>query len=153
MTLADMKPVEGGEFTAYKGANPEELEISDLLLTPDKKTLITFCTRKGEMKVWDLAKQAKAKAKAPEAEKTVAMAKGTTLPACAISADGKSFATADVDNAVKVLDLTGKELRSWDFGKMAGPDRPLVRSLAFTPDGKGLVTGNGDTTLYLLEVQ
>jgi hypothetical protein len=52
-----------------------------------------------------------------------------------------------------VWDATGKEVRSWDFSKAAVTGRPLVRAIAFTPDGKGLVTGNGTSTLYLLDVQ
>ena len=46
--------------------------MSDLLLSPDRKTLITCCTKKGELKVWDLAKLAKARGKQADAEKTLA---------------------------------------------------------------------------------
>jgi hypothetical protein len=46
---------------------------------------------------------------------------------------------------------TGKELRSWDLRVPVQPEKPFVRGLAFTPDGKHVATANGNTTLYLLE--
>ena len=69
-----------------------------------------------------------------------------------MSPAGKTFATAGMDNLVKVWDLTGKEVQAWDFGKQAISGRTLVRTLAFTPNGKSLVAGNGNSTLYLLDV-
>ena len=45
----------------------------------------------------------------------------------------------------------GKELRSWNFAVSAQPEQLFVRALAFTPDGKQLVTGNANTTMYLLD--
>ena len=136
--------VEGGQFPAHADA------VADLLLTPDKKTLIT-CGNKGELKVWDLAKLAKAKGKQAEPEKTFEGPKGG-LAAFAMSPSGKWFATAGMDNVVKAWDTAGKELRAWDFGKQAAPGRPLVRSLAFTGDGQGIITANGNSTLYLLDM-
>lgn len=57
--------------------------------------------------------------------------------AVAISPDGKSFALACAEGWVRVFDLeSGDEQASFSHG---GP----VRSLAFTSDGKGLVTGGG----------
>ena len=51
-----------------------------------------------------------------------------------------------------VWDLaSGKELRRWDLHVPLQPNRPFVRALAFTQDGKHLATANADTTAYLLE--
>jgi WD40 repeat protein len=144
VTVADLKPVEGGQFPAHAEG------VADLLLTPDKKTLVT-CGTKGDVKVWDLAKLAKAKGKQAEAEKTFEGAKGG-LAAFAMGPAGKSFAVANMDNVVTVWDLAGKEQRAWDFGKLAAPGRNLVRALSYTADGKGLLTANGNSTLYLLDV-
>jgi WD40 repeat protein len=47
---------------------------------------------------------------------------------------------------VKLWDTeTGKELRSWSLPTP-------VRNLAFSADGKKLITANGDTTLYVLNL-
>ena len=65
------------------------------------------------------------------------------------SPDGKLFATYGDDNVIKVWDMDGKELRRWDLGKNQGM---LVINLAFTPDGKQLVTANANTTVYILDL-
>ena len=70
-----------------------------------------------------------------------------------MSPDGKRFATAHMDNVVKVWDVeTGNELRSWDLRVPMQKNRPFVRGLAFTPDGKQVATANANTTVYLLEL-
>ena len=54
-------------------------------------------------------------------------------------------------NDVDITALRGKELRQWDFHVPTQAERPFVRGLVFTPDGKQLATANGNTTVYLLE--
>jgi WD40 repeat protein len=53
---------------------------------------------------------------------------------------------------IKLWDVaTGKELRAWDLHLPVQQNKPFVRALAFTPDGKQLATANANTTVYLLE--
>lgn len=62
---------------------------------------------------------------------------GEAESAVAVSADGKSFALACKEGWVRVFDVeSGDELASFSHD---GP----VRSMAFTSDGRGLVTGGG----------
>ncbi|HEY7429070.1 MAG TPA: WD40 repeat domain-containing protein, partial [Gemmataceae bacterium] len=123
-----------------------EKEIMDLALTPDKKTLVT-ADKNGVVKVWDLARR--------EALHTI-IAHKQKITAVAMSPDGARFATTGADNIVKLWDrATGKELRQWDLHMPVltgnGELRAFVNTLAFTPDGKHLATGNTDATLYLLD--
>jgi WD40 repeat protein len=134
------------DFPAHQDA------ITDLTLTPDKKRLVT-ADAKGEVKVWDLAavgEQLKAGKQAKPERSLQAHPGGVS--GLAMGPEGRRFASAGLDNSVKVWDLAGgKELRSWDF-HLPASGRPFVRAMAFTPDGKGLATANGNTTLYLLDV-
>jgi WD40 repeat protein len=69
-----------------------------------------------------------------------------------MSADGKRFASATEDNVVKVWEtVSGKELRAWDLRAPFQRNRPFVRNLVFTPDGKHVATANANTTVYMLE--
>jgi WD40 repeat protein len=110
-----------------------------MVFTPDKTRLITG-DEDGEIKIWDLKKR--------EAVKTFTAHK-TGLLGIVISPDGSRFVTASPTGAgaeVKLWETdSGKELRSWDMPSS-------VRSMTFTPDSKHVVTANGDTTLYLLEL-
>ena len=57
-----------------------------------------------------------------------------------------AFVTVGTDGSVRLWKLdTGEEIRSW---LMPTP----VRNITFTPDSKNLITANGDTTLYMLEL-
>ena len=47
---------------------------------------------------------------------------------------------------------SGTLVREWDMKVPYQLDKQFVRSLSFTNDGKQLVTGNGDSTLYQLKV-
>ncbi|HJT79062.1 MAG TPA: WD40 repeat domain-containing protein, partial [Gemmataceae bacterium] len=135
------------DFPAHQDA------ITDLTLTPDKKRLVT-ADAKGGVKVWDLAavgEQLK-DGKQPKPEREL-KAHPFGITGLAMAPDGRRFASTGLDNTVKVWDLaTGKELRSWDFHLPPSGGRPFVRALAFAPGGKGLVTANGNSTLYLLEL-
>ena len=59
---------------------------------------------------------------------------------------GSYLASGGEDAAVRIWDvLSGKELVAREF------DSP-VQSLAFSPDGKYLFCGNGNTTCYQVEM-
>ena len=59
---------------------------------------------------------------------------------------GSRFATIADNNEVKIWDTeSGEELRSWSLPTP-------VRNVAFSADGKKLITANGDTTLYVLNL-
>jgi WD40 repeat protein len=116
--------------------------IADLAFTPDKKFLIT-ADKAGSIKVWDLAKRQTVRELPKQKQPVVASA---------MSADGKRFATATMDNVIKVWDVAkGQELRKWELRVPLQANRPFVRNLAFTPDGKFVATANANTTAYLLE--
>ena len=124
----------------------------DLAFTPDKKGLVT-CGRDGQVKVWDVAKLAKAGPKdPPEAIRTMSAHKQRII-AVAMSGDGKRFVTAGADNVVKAWDtVTGEELRKWEFKQPTVPGKPFLRGVLFTPDGQQVVTANCNATLYLLDL-
>ena len=106
---------------------------------------------KGQLRIWDLAKRATAKPGQAEPERTIEGYKGE-LTTLVMGPGGKTFATVGGETVVKLWDTaTGKELRTWDFSRLVGPGQPFIRNLVFTPDGKGLITANGNSTLYLLE--
>jgi WD40 repeat protein len=137
------QPLPNGDFPAHQES------IVDLMVTPDKKTLVTTDS-KGNVKVWDLTQLGAAKpAKPPEAVKTW-QAHKVPVSALAMSPDGKTFATASQDNIVKVWETaTGKELRSFEFQVNR---HFFIRNMTFTPNGKQLVTANHNTTSYLLDL-
>jgi WD40 repeat protein len=139
------KPLANGEFPAHQEA------IQDLMLTPDKKTLVTT-DKKGNVKTWDLTKLgagAGKPAKPPEPVKTW-QAHKAPVSALAMSLDGKTFATGGQDNVIKIWETaTGKELRTFDLQV----NRPsCIHNMAYTPDNKHVVTANHDTTSYLLDL-
>jgi WD40 repeat protein len=117
--------------------------VSALGFTPDNATLVAGSDT-GEVCVANLAKK-----------DIVHRAKGHAykVALCAVSPDGKRFATAGIDNVVKVWDTaSGKELRSWDMRLRIQERGGFVAQLAFSPDGRHLLTANANTTLYMLEV-
>jgi WD40 repeat protein len=63
-----------------------------------------------------------------------------------MSPDGTRFVTVGLTGEVKLWDMEKPDpLRTW---VMPTP----VRNILFTPNGKNVITANGDTTLYLLEL-
>jgi WD40 repeat protein len=122
--------VPGGDWPAMP-------TLGDVIFTPDSKLVLTGGAEDGEVKIWDWKKR--------EALKTF-KAHDKGLSAFAMSPDGSRFATTGADNTVKLWETaTGKELRRWAMGVP-------VSSLAFTPDGKQVVTANDNCTLYVLEL-
>ena len=62
------------------------------------------------------------------------------------AADGNRFATVDRIGQVRAWETkTGKPVREWEL-------RMPVGGVTFTPDGKHIVTANGNGTLYLLDL-
>jgi WD40 repeat protein len=107
--------------------------ISHLVFTPDGRRLIA-ADRFGEwLVIWDVV-----------SGKEVGRLKGPWfyVTALAIAPGGKTVACGDHQGAVQVRDLNGILLFA------GAPSRQWVRSLAFTPDGKGLAVlegGSGDS--------
>ena len=131
--------LEGGDLQAYDD------KVADLTLSANHKFLATT-DEQGLLKIWDVAKC-----------KEVQTLKAFTDPnqraaAFVLNAEGTRLATAGLDSVVRLWSVAdGKELRQWNFAASGQPGKAFVRTLAFTPDGKRIVTGNANTTLYLLE--
>lgn len=115
--------------------------VGDIALNTDG-SLLVVTSEQGEVKVLDVAKR--------DAVKTFKAHPGR-INACMVSGDGKRLATVGADNHVKLWDVTnGAELRGWD---VSGAERgSFLHSLAFAADGRHLVTGNANTTVFVLEL-
>ena len=113
-------------------------------VTPDKQTLITT-DKFGEIKIWDLNKR--------QAALHTFQGHKERVSVMAVSPKGDRFVTAGHDNVVKLWSVAGKELRQWDLKMppLANRNRPFVKAIVFSPDGKYVITGNANTTLYMLE--
>jgi WD40 repeat protein len=129
----------GGDWFPFPKGNG----LGDIALTPDGKILIVTSDA-GEVKICNVAKR--------EVLRTI-KAHASRVWSCQVSADGTRFATLGNDNIIKLWDVnSGQELRSWNM-HMPAQDRPVVAySIAFSPDGKQLVTGNANTTLFVLDL-
>jgi WD40 repeat protein len=137
--LWDIKPntatvAAGGDWSLF-----DKIRIADLALTPDGSILVAAGDN-GEIKI--------AKVQGRETLKTFKGHKAG-IAACIISPDGKAFATVGNDNVVTAWSMEGKELRSWNMGAHQGM---FVINLAFSADGKHLVTANANTTVYVLDL-
>jgi RNA polymerase sigma factor (sigma-70 family) len=128
------------------------LDVCSLDFAPDGKTLAS-AARDGTIRLWDLA-----------TGKEVRPSDGNqgTVGSIAVSPDGKTVATAGKDSNTIVLweAATRKVIRRIAAAPpRAVPDavpnyqralyRDKVWSLAFSPDGKMLASGSGDTSIYL----
>jgi WD40 repeat protein len=109
--------------------------VVDLGVTGDKKTLVAVDDQ-GTVKVADVAgRNVVGTAKAHD--------KGVN--GLIVAKGGGRFATIGSDGEVKAFDMRAKEIRSWKLPT-------LVNATAFSPDGKQIVTANGDGTAYVLDV-
>jgi RNA polymerase sigma factor (sigma-70 family) len=108
-----------------------------LAYSPDGRYLVTGGPH-GDLRVWDAAagRQVAAPTEKP-----------ARVGEIAFSADGKLFATASNDDlTVRVWDAaTGRVVRKWD-------DNDAFKSVAFSPDGKTLASGNLDEEVLLWEI-
>ena len=113
--------------------------VGDLGVTPDKKFLLAI-DAKGLVKVADAAKR--------EVLGSVPALKGA-VRGLVVSPKGDTFVTFSADREVKVWSLTDpkepKEVRAWTMA--VG-----VSGLAYTPDGKQLITANADGTAFVLQL-
>lgn len=125
----------GGDWFMYD----QGVGMGDLAFTPDGSILVAGSTA-GDIKICKVANK--------EVLKTIPKAHKSRIIACQVSPDGKRFATIGETNIIKLWDIaTGEELRSWDLHTVS-----LDRSVAFSPDGKQMVAGNTNTTVFVLDL-
>jgi WD40 repeat protein len=112
----------------------------DLGITPDKKLIVA--ADESVVKVADIAKRAVLCSITPHK---------AGVSSLLVSPKGKSFVTVGSDREIKSWSLDPADLkepkptRTWTL--------PVtVRGVAYTPDGKQIITANADGTAYLLEL-
>ena len=110
-------------------------KLVDLAITTDNKTMITIDAH-GDVKVADVAKRA--------AGETIKAVKGT-VAGLVVSPTNDKFATLAVEGEVKAWSLTGQELRTWKLNTSPA-------TAVFTSDGKKLIVGNKDGSVFVLDV-
>lgn len=129
----------GGDWFLYD----KEDQASDIALTPDGDFLAAGSAR-GELKI--------CKVMGKEVVHSIKAHTGR-IESVMVSPDGKRIVTAGEDNTVKLWDLaSGKELRQWTMQAPGTTTLRVVTNMAFSPDSKQLITSNGNTTLYVLEL-
>lgn len=129
----------GGDWLLFE----KDTACGDLAFSPDAKHIV-IGNDKGDVKVCEV-----------ESRKVLHTIKAHshTVYSCAVSPNGKYFATAGLNNDVALWDLTsGKEVRRWDMNMLRQEQGAFVASMAFTPDSRNLVTANANTTVYVLEL-
>lgn len=113
----------------------------DIGITADKKYLVA-ADEKGELRIADIAKRHVVATLNPHSG---------GIRAIAVSPTGSTFITMNND----------RELKAWSFNSLKDKEPKAIRTwtlpvtvngLAYTPDGKQLVTGNADGTAYLLQL-
>ena len=139
------KPLFEDDWYIFKTDKGEERPpgMGDIAFTSDGKILVVGNDR-GDIAVCQI-----------EGRKVLTTLKGhkQKIAVCITSPDGKRIATAGYDNVVKLWDIaSGKELRSWDMRMSVQERTSFVMNLAFTPDGRQLITANANTTLFVLDL-
>lgn len=136
--LGKKSPLPGGDWFCFE----EKIGIADLALTPNGETIVVTSDR-GDIKIADVANKAVRKEYRGHP---------SGIAACVMSHDGARFATLDAENTIKLWDLAkGDELRVWNLADLMQERPSSIVNLTFSRDGKYLVTGNNNTTLFLLE--
>lgn len=129
--LWDMKKNErfGGDWAAFNK------DLGDIGIPPNRKHIIA-ADADCNVKIYDIAE--KKVLKTFQAHKA-------NLGGVMVGPNGNRFATFTDNGEVKLWDMEGKELRSWSLPTP-------VRNIVFSADDKKLITANGDTTLYVLNL-
>jgi serine/threonine protein kinase/WD40 repeat protein len=120
----------GLDGTLVRGWTTGEGRIEAMAFSPDGKNLLTGGQR-GAAQVWDVASGT------PGIE---LRGHGAAIAAVAYSPDGKRLATGSADHTARLWDA--------DSGRAITITlRDPVNSVSFSPDGSGLLTAAGDTSL------
>jgi WD40 repeat protein/uncharacterized caspase-like protein len=124
--------------------------VVDTAITPDGKQLVSASNDK-TVRIWDIA-----------TGKTVRMIRGESAPgdwgtiyAMSLSRDGRWLAIAGFLSESDVL--SGSAVHLYDFAtgklvKVIRGHRNVVFALAFSPDGKRLISGSGDKSAIIWDV-
>jgi len=129
----------GGDWFLYE----KGVGVGDLAFTPDGSILVAG-SNAGDVKICRIDNK--------ETLKTI-KAHDSRVIACQVTPDGKRFATVGMNNIVKLWDLTSAtELRSWNMSGVGQEHGGFVTSMAFSPDSKQLITGNANSTLFVLDL-
>jgi WD40 repeat protein len=126
--LATRKQI-GGDWPLY------DTRPVDIGLSPDRST-VACIDENGTIKVAKV-----------EGRNVIATAKAHPKGCNGLifARSGDRFATLGADGEIKAWDLAAKELRSWML--------PVeIKSATFSPDGRKIVTANGDGSAYVLTV-
>ncbi len=113
-----------------------------MMFSPDGKTLAApTAVQTGVL--WDVS---------GAQPKTVASLEGYTkrMNSLTYSPDGKRLVSGGAENRVVVWDTSGKKLIEWTAPTGAGG--AYIGDTAFAPDGRHVVTANGDGSVWILRV-
>jgi WD40 repeat protein/tRNA A-37 threonylcarbamoyl transferase component Bud32 len=120
-------------------------KIGDLAISPGGRTLLSGSDL-GVGQLWDIA----------TGREIARLQHGTSAAAAAFSPDGEMAATGTADGVAHLWDLaSGLEIRALvdTAAEASGPRvNRLVSQVAFTPDGKKLLTASFDRALRLFDV-
>jgi hypothetical protein len=114
----------------------------NLCFSPDGTLLATSAARGSPLQIWRVSDGNEVRSFKVEAD-----AHGRDPAPIAFSPSSKQFAAADANRDIYVWELaTGSKVRTFQGHRKA------VTSLAFSPDGKTLLSGSEDATLLLWDV-